>query len=151
MTFGEVIAGGLEAPHFNCNISNKTTAPGKKGKDNDEDNTSGKTLTGNSLMTTGGNTTTATMKNHAAHNLDEEDNIISFALPIPSTSSTQSHLEGNMNEYSFHNAQDGTPTPDEQPGQEEQVNNFNPTTIAVRQTRLITKAVEDLTIDPEDN
>ena len=115
-------------------MSNKTTTPGKKSKGNNEDNTSGKTLAGKSFMTTGGKTTTATMKHNAAHDLDEEDNVNSFASSIHSISSTQSHLEGNMTGDSFHDAQDGTPTPDEQPGQEKQVRNFNPTTIAASQT-----------------
>ena len=56
-----------------------------------------------------------------------------------------------MNGDSSHYAQDGTPTSYEQPDQEEQVSNFNPTIIAASQTRLITKAVEDLIVDPEDN
>ena len=111
ITFGEAMAGGLEAHNFNCDISNKTTTQGKKGKGNGEDTTSNKTLAGNSFMTTGGSTTTATMKHHAAHDLDEEDDDNSFTASVPSASSTQSHLEGNMNGDSFHNAQYGTPTP----------------------------------------
>ena len=108
---------GLEAHNFNCNISTKTTTPGKKGKGNDEETTSGKALVGNSFMTTGGMTTTVTNKHHAAHNLEEEEDDNTFASSI---NSTQSHLVENMSEDNFHNAQDVLPKTEEQPGQEEQ-------------------------------
>ena len=66
-------------------------------------------------MTTGGKATTATNKRHAAHDLDAEADDNHFALSI---SSTQSHLVENMSGDKFHDAQDGLPQPDEQPGQE---------------------------------
>ena len=65
---GEAMSGGLEVHDFNCDISNRTTTPGKKAKDNDGDTTSGNTLAGNSFITTGGITTKATMKHRAIHN-----------------------------------------------------------------------------------
>ena len=41
ITFGEAMADGPEAQNFNCDISNKTTTPGKKVKGNDDNTTSG--------------------------------------------------------------------------------------------------------------
>ena len=68
-------------------------------------------------MTTGGITTTATNKRHAAHDLEKEEDAESFALSI---NSTQSHMVVNVSEDNFHNAQEELPEPDEQSGQEEQ-------------------------------
>jgi hypothetical protein len=143
ITFGEATAGGLEAHNFNCDISIKTTTPGKKAKGNYDNTTTGNTLAGNSFMTTGGKTTTATMKHHASHDLDEEDDDDSFASSLTSINSTQSNAVGD--------AQDGLQTPDEQPDQEGKVSDFNPVKITAHQTKLITKAVGDLVMDPEDN
>ena len=91
------------------------------------------------------------MKQHAAHDLDVEDDDGSFPSSITSINSTQSNLVGNMNADSFHDAQDCMPKPDEQPDQEGKVSNFNPVEIAAHQTRLITKAVGDLVMNPEKN
>ena len=66
------------------------------------------------------------MKHHAAHDLDKEDDADSFASSITSINSTQSNLLGKMNADSLHDTQDGMPTPDEQPDQDDKVSNFNP-------------------------
>ena len=50
--FRETVAGRLETRNFNCDISDKTTTPEKKVKDNDDNTTRGNTLAGNSFMTT---------------------------------------------------------------------------------------------------
>ena len=96
------MAGGLEAHDFNCNISNTTTTSGKKVKDRDNDTTSGNTLAGNSFMTTGGNTTTATMKHHATHDLDEEDDVDSFASSVASVPFTEPTPVDNTDAEHFH-------------------------------------------------
>ena len=79
------------------------------------------------------------MKHHAAQDLDKEDDDDSFALSITSINSTQPNLVGNIDADSFHDAQGCVPKPDEQPDQEGTV-----------QTRLITKAVGDLVMNPEE-
>ena len=85
ITFGEAMAGGLEAHNFNCNISIKTATPGKKGRGNNEETTSGTTLAGNSFMNTEGITTTTTNKHHPTHNLEEDQDDDSFVSSINST------------------------------------------------------------------
>ena len=123
------MAGGLEAHNFNYDTSNRTTTLEKKVKGNTGNTTSGNTLIGNSFMTTGGKTTPATMKHHAAHDIDEEDDEDSFASSIASINFTQLNLVGNNNAGSFHDAQDCVSKLDEQPDQEDKVSDFNPVEI----------------------
>ena len=141
ITFGEAMPGGPEAHNFTCDISTRTTTPGTKVKDNNDNTTSGNILAGNLFMTTCGNTTRVTMKHPAVHDLAEEDDDDSFASSIISVNSTQPKL-GNSNADSFRDAQNCMPKPADQPDQEDKVSDFGPVKIAAHQTRLITKAVE---------
>ena len=129
ITFGEAMAGRLEAHNFNCDISNRTTTPGKKVKGNDDDTTSGNTLAGNSFMTTGGQTITSTTKHHTAHDLDKEDDVDSFTSSITSINSTKSNLAENNDAEDFHDAQDCVIKPDKQPLHEYKNSCFNPVKI----------------------
>jgi hypothetical protein len=56
-----------------------------------------------------------------------------------------------MSEDSFLHAQDKVPKLDKQGGQEEQAGDSNPTNIAAIQTRLITKTVQGLLLNPEED
>ena len=147
ISFGEAIAGGLEAHNFNCNTSIKTATPGKKGKGKDEETTNGKTLVVISFMTPGGITTSVSITGLASHDQEKDDND-SFASSV---NSTQPHLVVNMSGNNFNDTQDELPKPDERPGQEKQAGDFNSTAIAASQTRLITKAVQGLLMIPEED
>ena len=57
----------------------------------------------------------------------------------------------NVSGDNFHDAWEELPKPNEQPGQEEQARDLNPTTVAASQNRLLTIAVQDLGMNPEED
>ena len=148
ISFGEAMTGRLEAHNFNFNICVRTTTRDKKGKGKDDKSIGGITLAGDSFMTTWGIATTTTTKFHAANNLEEEKDSESFSSSIKST---QSYLVENRSGDNFHYAREELPTPDWQPGQEEQARDLTPTTIAANQTRWIANTVQDLGMNPEED
>ena len=62
----------------------------------------------------------------------------------------QLHLE-TMNVDSFRNSQQEMPNSDEQPDQEQRDVNFSPATIEAYRTNLLTTAVKDLGMNPEED
>ena len=102
-------------------------------------------------MTTGGNTPTATMKHHATRDLEEEDDVDSFASSLASSSCEEPIPADNMDDEEFQDAQDGAPISNNPPDQEAVVADFNPTELEASQTKLITKAVKDLDMDSVQN
>ena len=98
-------------------------------------------------MTTGGNTPTATMKHHATRDLEEEDDVDSFASSLISSSCEEPIPADNMDEDNLQDAQDGAPISNNPPDQGATVTDFNSTVLEVSQTKLITEAAKDLDMD----
>ena len=113
------------------------------GSGTDDDSTRGKTLP-KSVYTTGGMVTIATTKFHADKDRKDDD-ADSFDLSLEST---QSHLENNVTISTTHKRR--FRKTDEQPDQEQRDVNFSPATIEAYRTNLLTTAVKDLGMNPEE-
>ena len=91
------------------------------------------------------------MKHHAAHDLEEEDDVDSFASSFASSSDEEPTPSDNMDEDNFHDAEDAAPPSDNSPDQGAAVADFNPTKLEASHTKLIIEAVKDLEMDSAQN
>ena len=84
-------------------------------------------------------------------NLEDKDNVDSFASSLASSSGEEPIPEDNMDNVEYHDAEDAAPPSDNPPDQGAAVAEFNPTNLEANHTKKIIDAVRDLDMDSTEN